>query len=94
MERIKGEKRSVEFALAEAIEELEINASAASRKMELALAEAIQEHEIHANASRMKMRKIKRYALDKEMHLHYAFAAIVILVAVIIALLGLLRCKR
>ena len=39
-----------------------------------------------------KMNKIKKYALQKEMCLQYAFSAIVILVAFIIATSGFLKC--
>lgn len=60
------------------------------RQMELELADfrAVQ------NASRTRMKRIKRYALGKERCLHISYAAIVILVAVSIAMLGLVRCSR
>jgi hypothetical protein len=40
------------------------------------------------------MNKIKKYVLRKEMCLQYAFGAIVILVVVIIAMFGFLKCAK
>ena len=63
-------------------------------EMELLLADIFHEHKINTVAAKTKMRKIRRYALDKERCLQYSFGAIVILVAVFIAMLGLVRCAR
>ena len=63
-------------------------------QMEIHLADVSHEHKINADATRMKMRKIKRYALGKEICLHYAIDAIVILVAIFIAMSGFFRCMR
>jgi hypothetical protein len=52
------------------------------------------DHKVNANAARMKMKAIKRYALDRETYLQYALGAIIIIVAVFIAMFGLLRCMR
>jgi len=63
-------------------------------ELELQLADIIDEHNIRAQATRMKMKKIQNYALRKEIILRYAFGAIVILVAVIISMLGFVRCVK
>ena len=67
-------------------------------EIELALADIIDGHNINKQdarkTTRLKMNKIKKYALRKEMCLQYAFSAIVILVAVIIAMSGFFRCAK
>jgi hypothetical protein len=67
-------------------------------KLELALVDIIDEHNIKKQESRQttrsKMNKIKKYVLRKEMCLQYAFGAIVILVAVIIAMSRFLKCTK
>ena len=65
-------------------------------QIELELADIIDEHNMKKQearqATRSKRNKIKKYALQKEMCLQYAFSAIVILVAVIIAMSGFFKC--
>lgn len=62
----------------------------------MALADIIDEHNISKNetraTTRLKMNKVKKYALKRELCFQYALCAIIILVAVIIAMSGLLKC--
>jgi hypothetical protein len=64
-------------------------------KLELALVDIIDEHNIKKQEARQttrsKLNKIKKYVLWKEMCLQYAFGAIVIQVAVIVAMSGFLK---
>jgi hypothetical protein len=46
-----------------------------------------------AEEDKLKMKKIKKYARNKENCLHYDLAVFVILISVVIALLGITRCK-
>jgi hypothetical protein len=66
--------------------------------LELELVDIINDHNIKKQESRQtnrsKMNKIKKYVLGKEMCLQYAFGAIVILVTVIIAMSGILKCTK
>ena len=65
-------------------------------QIELELADIIDEHNMKKQEARQttrsKMNEIKKYALQKEMCLQYAFSAIVFLVAVIIAMSGFFKC--
>jgi hypothetical protein len=67
-------------------------------KIELALVDIIDEHNIKEQEARQttrsKMNTIKKYVLQKEMCLQYAFSAIVILVAVIIVMSRFLKCAK
>jgi hypothetical protein len=67
-------------------------------KLELALVDIIDEHNIKKQEARQitrsKMNKIKKYVLRKEMCPQYAFGAIVILVAVIIAMSGFFKMRE
>ena len=62
-------------------------------KMELHLADIVHRQKMKAEADKLKMKKIKKYDWDMENRLHYALAAVVILIGVVIALSGLSRCK-
>ena len=62
-------------------------------KMDLYLADIVHRQKMKAEADKLKMKKIKKYARDMENRLHYALAAVVILIGVVIALSGLSRCK-
>lgn len=62
--------------------------------LDLKLADVEDLHNIEEQALRLKMKMIRKYALQKEISLRYAFGAIVILVAVIISMLGFLRCVK
>ena len=62
-------------------------------KLELDMAEFIDGHKKKAHEDRLKMKKIKKIARGKENSLHYALAAVVILLGVVITLSGLSRCK-
>ena len=61
------------------------------------MADIIDEHNISKNetraTTRLKINKVKKYALQRELFLQYALCAIIILVAVIIAMSGLLKCS-
>ena len=109
MNKVLEENMQMELHLADVSYEHKINADATRMKMEEAmnkvlakekmqvevqLANVIHEHKINDDATRMKMRKIKRYALGKEICLHYAIDAIVILVAIFIPMSGFFRCMR
>lgn len=63
-------------------------------ELELQLADIVDGQNIKAESARMKMKKIEKYALQQEKNLRYAFGAIVILVAVIISMLGFVRCAK
>jgi hypothetical protein len=67
-------------------------------KIELALVDIIDEHNIKEQEARQttrsKMNTIKKYVLQKEMCLQYAFSAIVIQVAVIIVMSRFLKCAK
>ena len=54
--------------------------------MELHLTDIIDDYKIKMDASWTKMNKIEKHAIEKEMHLHYAFGAIVNLVIIIVAI--------
>jgi tRNA splicing endonuclease len=66
-------------------------------RIELMMADIIDEHNISKNetraTTRLKINKVKKYALQRELFLQYALCAIIILVAVIIAMSGLLKCS-
>ena len=62
-------------------------------KLELDMAEFIDGQKKKEHEDRLKMKKIKQYARGKENSLHYALAAVVILLGVVIALKSLSRCK-
>jgi hypothetical protein len=55
-------------------------------KMQTNMHFAVHEHKIKTVATKLKTKKIKRYALEKEICSQYAFAAIAIIVMVVIAL--------
>ena len=54
----------------------------------------LEQSKMKTDATRMKMKKIKRHAIEREMHLRYAFGAIVILFVTIVAMYGLSMCTR
>jgi uncharacterized protein YktB (UPF0637 family) len=62
-------------------------------KIEHNLADIIRIQKMKTEEDKLKMKKIKKYACDKENCLHYALAILVILISVVIALLGITRCK-
>ena len=63
-------------------------------EMELHLVDILQKQDEKAEADKEKMKKVDKYIRDKENSLHYALAAFVILLGVVIALLGWTRCKQ
>ena len=58
------------------------------------LTDIVDDHKMKTDAPRMKMNKIKKHAIGKEMRLHYALGAIVILFVTIVAMHGLSMCTR
>jgi hypothetical protein len=57
------------------------------------LEDMIRRHKMKVDEDKLKMKKIKKYARNKENCLYYALAIVVILISVVIALLGITRCK-
>ena len=62
--------------------------------MESYIADIINDLNTKTDATRLKKRKIKRYALENENCLQYAFGVIVILVTTILVTFGLIRFTR
>ena len=58
----------------------EDNITVEERKIEvnMHLADIVDNYKINMDANRTKIRKIKKHAMHKEMHLHYALGAVVI----------------
>ena len=50
--------------------------------MELYIVDIVHNHKIKMNATRPKIRKINGYCIENEICVHYAFVAIIILVAI------------
>lgn len=67
-------------------------------EIELDLADIIDGHMIQTRETRertrLKINKMKKAALRNEMFLHYSFGVIVLLVAIIIAMYGFLKCAN
>ena len=63
-------------------------------KTDLCLTDSVHDYKIKPDATRLKMNKIKRYAIENEMRLHFALGAIVILVVIIIVMYGLSICTN
>jgi hypothetical protein len=59
-------------------------------ELELNITDIIRKHNIQDNETRLKIRRLKTYALEKELYLRYALWTIVILVSIIIAMLRLI----
>ena len=62
--------------------------------MELHLADVVDDYKCKTDATRTKMKKIKKCVVEKEMHLHYALGAIVILVIIIVDMYAIYLCTR
>ena len=62
--------------------------------MELYITDIINDHNTKTDATQLKKRKIKRYVLQNENCLQYAFGVIVILVTTILVTFGLIRFTR
>ena len=67
-------------------------------EIELDLADIIDGHMIQTRETRertrLKINKMKKAALRNEMFLHFSFGVIVLLVAIIIAMYGFLKCAN
>ena len=63
-------------------------------EMQLQLADLVHDNKRKAEEAKLKLKKIRKYVRDKENHLLYALAALVILVSVVIALSDLSRCRK
>ena len=63
-------------------------------ELELQLADIDDGQNIKAQSARMKMKKIENMLSNKKKNLRYAFCDIFILVAVIISMLGFVRCAK
>jgi hypothetical protein len=59
-------------------------------ELELNITDIICKHNIQDDETRLKIRRLKTYALEKELYLRYALWTIVILVSIIIAMLRLI----
>ena len=63
-------------------------------KLELYLADVVDDHKIKIDAMRLKIRKIRKYAINKEVWYHYAVGSMVTLVAILIAFVIAFKCIR
>ena len=79
---------------AKKVEEDEKGIEEKKMRMELHIADIVNDHKTKKDATQLKMRKIKRYALDKDICNQYAFGEIIILVAILFILFCLFRCSR
>ena len=61
-------------------------------KLELHVADVVDLHKIQMDAMRLKIRKIRKYAIDKEVWYHYVVGSIVTLVAIMIAFVVAFKC--
>uniref|UniRef100_A0A8I6YA90 Uncharacterized protein n=1 Tax=Hordeum vulgare subsp. vulgare TaxID=112509 RepID=A0A8I6YA90_HORVV len=63
-------------------------------KLELYVVDVVDDHKIRMDAMRLKIRKIRKYAVNKEIWYHYVVGSIVTLVAILIAFVVAFKCFR
>ena len=79
IKRIEEEKMTLEFYVADVIDDHKMKMNAMRLKMD---------------AMRLKLKKIRKYAIDNEAWYHYVVESIVTLVTIMIAFVLALKCFR
>ena len=76
------------------IEQEKMILEAKKMTMELQLADVADKYKCKTDENRTRMKNMKKYVIEKDMHLNYALGAIVILIIIIIAMYAISSCTR